>query len=126
MATTAGEFPFTIILEDSRSAETRQSCTVTAKLPAVPDLRIVVGSGSTNIPVDIAISKPYSLPITGDLVLTTEPNTGAADGEVNKKFRLNLPLVVDAAGFPVPIASLKAQVANRLGATPPRDVRRCN
>ena len=83
-ATVPGEYPFTLILEDSRRAETRQSCAVSAKIPSVPDLRVVVGAGATNIPVDIALSKTYSLPITGDVVLTSEANTGAADGEVNK------------------------------------------
>lgn len=54
------------------------------KNPPVPDLRMVIGPGTTNIPVDITLSKSYSLPITGDLVLTSEANTGASDGEVNK------------------------------------------
>jgi hypothetical protein len=79
-----GVFPFTLILEDFRRAETRQSCTVTAKIPALPDLRLTAGSGSTNIPIDIGLAKPYSLPVTGDLVLTAEPDTGASDAEVNK------------------------------------------
>ncbi len=83
-ATTAGEYPFTLILEDFRRAQNRQSCTLTAKLPSLPDLRIVLGAGTTNIPVDVTLSKTYSLPISGDLVLTSTPNTGAADGEVNK------------------------------------------
>ena len=83
-ASVPGEYPFTLILEDLRGAQTRQSCSVSAKIPSVPDLRIVLGAGTTNIPVDITLSKTYSLPITGDLVLTSEANTGAADGEVNK------------------------------------------
>jgi hypothetical protein len=83
-ATAAGQYPFTLILEDLRRAETRQTCTMTAKIPSVPDLRIDVGAGTTNIPVDVTLSKTYSLPITGELVLTTEANTGASDGEVNK------------------------------------------
>jgi len=37
------------------------------KNPPVPDLRIVIGPGTTSIPVDITLSKSYSLPITGDL-----------------------------------------------------------
>lgn len=83
-ATTPGVYPFTLILEDLRGTQARQSCQVTARVPSVPDLRIVLGAGTSNIPVDITLSKTYSLPITGDLVLSTEPNTGAADAEVNK------------------------------------------
>jgi hypothetical protein len=83
-ATTPGEYPFTLVLEDARRSETRQSCTVTAKIPSIPDLRVVLGAGTTNIPVDVTLSKTYSLPIKGELVLTSEPNTGAADAEVNK------------------------------------------
>jgi hypothetical protein len=217
----------------------------------------VVGPGTTNIPVDVTLSKTYSLPISGDLVLTAEDNTGAADAEVNKAdpavqllpggrrvrfeipagtrsvrfrlaslgtvaaryrvsmerlnvagqsqivvpgpaqfevpraiptlsdacyttagnilnvqltgqtttreltnltlelngktiastpiaplsfdyfsnvatirnggaFRLDIPVVAEAAGYEVKVATLKAQVANRLGATALRDVRRCN
>lgn len=51
---------------------------------SVPDLQVVVGAGTTNISVDITLSKTCSLPITGDLALTSAANTGAADGEVNK------------------------------------------
>lgn len=83
-ATTPGEYPFTLLLEDGRRSETRQSCAMSVKVPAIPDLRITIGAGTTNIPIDVSISKAYSLPIKGDLVLTTEPNTGAADAEVNK------------------------------------------
>ncbi|MBL8237546.1 MAG: hypothetical protein JNM66_09020 [Bryobacterales bacterium] len=83
-ATAPGEFPFTLILEDLRRSETRQTCTLTAKIPTVPDIRVAVGAGTTNIPVDVTLSRSYSLPITGELVLTSEANTGASDGEVNK------------------------------------------
>ncbi|MBI2685637.1 MAG: hypothetical protein HYX27_04920 [Acidobacteria bacterium] len=83
-ATVPGEYPFTLILEDFRGAEARQACAVTAKIPSIPDLRVVIGAGASNIPVDLTLNKSYSLPITGDLVLTSEANTGAADGEVNK------------------------------------------
>lgn len=83
-AAAPGEFPFTLILGDLRGSEVRQSCTLTAKVPALPDLTLTIGPGTTNIPVDVTLAKPYSLPITGDLVLTAEANTGAADGEVNK------------------------------------------
>lgn len=83
-ATIPGEFPFTLVLEDLRRSEARQSCAVTANIPSVPELRLVIGAGTTNIPVDITLSKTYSLPITGDLALTSEANTGASDGEVNK------------------------------------------
>jgi hypothetical protein len=83
-AAVPGEYPFTLILEDLRRSEVRQSCTVTAKVPSIPDLRIVAGTGTTNVPIDVTLSKPYSLPITGDLILTSEANTGAADSEVNK------------------------------------------
>jgi hypothetical protein len=83
-ATSPGEFPFTLVLEDARGAQARQSCTVNARIPLVPDLKLTLGSGTTNIPVDLTLSKPYSLPISGDLVLTTTPNTGAADAEVNQ------------------------------------------
>jgi len=83
-ATTPGNYPFTLILEDLRGAQARKSCSVAAKIPAIPDLKIVTGAGTTNIPIDLTLSKPYSLPISGDLVLTSEANTGAADGEVNK------------------------------------------
>jgi hypothetical protein len=79
-----GVYPFTLILEDFRRAEMRQSCTLTVKLPAIPDLRLTAGAGAANIPIDIGLSKPYSLPITGDLVLTAEPNTGAPDAEVDQ------------------------------------------
>ena len=51
---------------------------------SVPDLQVVVGAGTTNISVDITLSKTCSQPITGDLALTSEANAGAADGEVNK------------------------------------------
>ncbi len=83
---TSGEYPFTLILEDFRQTQMRRLCTVTAKIPALPDLRLAVGAGagSTNIPIDITLAKPYPLPITADLVLTAEANTGASDGEVNK------------------------------------------
>ncbi|HEU0123650.1 MAG TPA: putative Ig domain-containing protein [Bryobacteraceae bacterium] len=83
-ATTPGEYPFTLILEDFRNAQARQGCSVTAKIPTIPDLRIVSGAGTSNVPVDLTLAKPYSLPITGDLVLTSEAATGAADSEVNK------------------------------------------
>ncbi len=41
-------------------------------------------------------------------------------------YRLDVPVVAEKTGFDVQVASLKARVANRLGATATRDVRRCN
>lgn len=49
---------------------------------------------------------------------TTVRNGGA--------FRLDVPVVAEATGIDVQVASLKARIANRLGATAARDVRRCN
>lgn len=83
-AAVPGEFPFTLILEDARRAEMRKSCAVTAKVPPIPEMRIMLGAGTTNIPLDVSLSSPYALPIKGDLVLTAEPNTGAADSDVNR------------------------------------------
>ncbi len=82
--TTTGEFPFTLIVEDQRRTEVRKTCTVTSKIPTLPDLRLVIPRGvNSDIPVDLQLDRAYPLPISGDLVLTSEANTGAADGEVN-------------------------------------------
>lgn len=78
-----GRFPFTLILDDGRNSQMRQSCELISKIPRIPDLRIAIGSGASNIPVDLNLGQPYPLAITGDLVLTPEPNTGA-DAEANK------------------------------------------
>jgi hypothetical protein len=81
--TAPGEYPFTLILEDFRGASMRKACSVAARVPRLPDLQLVAGSGTANIPVDLTLAKPYSLPITGDLVLKSTANTGARDAEVN-------------------------------------------
>ncbi len=81
--TRPGEYSFSLILEDFRNAQTRRACAVTAKIPALPDLRLALGAGASNIPLDLTLARPYPLPIAGELVLTAEPNTGAADAEVN-------------------------------------------
>jgi hypothetical protein len=78
-----GEYPFTLILEDLRGASMRKACSVAARVPNLPDLQLVAGTGTANIPVEVSLANPYPLPITGDLVLTTTVNTGAADAEVN-------------------------------------------
>jgi len=41
-------------------------------------------------------------------------------------FRLDVPIIAEEAGVNVQVTSLKAVIANRLGATASRDVRRCN
>jgi len=49
---------------------------------------------------------------------TTVRNGGA--------FRLDIPVVAEAIGYDVQVTTLTARIANRLGATPAREVRRCN
>jgi hypothetical protein len=41
-------------------------------------------------------------------------------------FRIDVPVLAEAIGFDVQVQTLKARIANRLGATASRDVRRCN
>ena len=81
--TRPGEYSFSLILEDFRNAQARRACAVTAKIPALPDLRLALGAGASNIPLDLTLARPYPLPIAGELVLTAEPNTGAGDAEAN-------------------------------------------
>jgi hypothetical protein len=84
IATAAGEYPFTLIVEDARRVELRKTCSIAARVPALPDIRINVPRGvNSDVPVDIQLSRTYSLPILADLILTSEANTGAADGEAN-------------------------------------------
>ncbi|MBM3783258.1 MAG: hypothetical protein FJW30_02805 [Acidobacteria bacterium] len=81
----AGEFPFTLAVEDARRVEIRKTCSMTARIPTLPDFRVVAPRGvNSDVPVDLQLSSPYPLPISGDLILTSEPNTGASDGEANQ------------------------------------------
>ena len=41
-------------------------------------------------------------------------------------FRIDVPVVVEPAGYDVVVSTLQARVANRLGSTAKRDVKRCN
>ena len=41
-------------------------------------------------------------------------------------FRLDVPVVADRPGYDIAVSTLKARIANRLGVTAARDVRRCN
>jgi hypothetical protein len=80
-----GEYPFTLLLEDQRGAQLRKTCRINSKLPALPDIRLAADRNvTTNIPVDINLSSTYPLALSGDLVISSEAQTGASEGSVNR------------------------------------------
>jgi hypothetical protein len=82
--TATGRRSFTLIAADARGVEMRQSCSVEARLPELPEITIRVPANATsNIPVDIELARAYSLPITGEVFVTSRANTGSPDPEVN-------------------------------------------
>jgi len=85
----AGTTEFAIVLEDSRRAATRRTCTLRSKIPTLPGLRLVdpqpsVVPASRPIPVILQLEQPYPLPISGTLTIANTPETGGSDARANQ------------------------------------------
>ncbi len=79
----------TIVLEDSRRAGVRRTCSLAAVLPSFSDLRLVgapalVLPAGGAIPVALQLDRPYPLPITGTLLIETAADTGVVDDRLNQ------------------------------------------
>lgn len=82
--TASGKRSFTLIAEDARGVQMRQGCTLDTSLPALPELTIRAASNVTsNISVDIELARAYSLPIRGEITVSSKAMTGSPDPEVN-------------------------------------------
>lgn len=110
-ATQLGGFTFETVVRDSRSRETSMTCTVSTKLPGVPQLAFTgptgaVAPATNQIPIALELTDSYPLPIEVTLGMKTSAETGAINGEVNQPD----PTVRFAGGQPTLAVTIPAGV----------------
>ncbi len=86
--TKLGNYGFEIIGTDARAREIRKACTISSKLPGLPEIRLSVANpsiapASSLIPLTIDLPA-YPFAIQADVVLSSTADTGNGTGEVNR------------------------------------------
>jgi hypothetical protein len=86
---TLGAQAFLVQVTDAMSASAQVVCAVNVALPDVPDIQIsglsaTAPPASANTAVTVALSQPYTQPITGQVLLSVQPDTPNSDGEANQ------------------------------------------
>ncbi len=87
-ATTAGDYTFGITAADSRGLSIRNDCSVAVKIPDPPlvslrALPATVDPAVTTLVVTLDLSRAYSLPLNGTIVIDNVPDTGSLDSAAN-------------------------------------------
>ena len=87
--TGTGTAEFAVVVDDSRRASTRRTCTLSSKIPKLPGLRLVdpqpsVVAASRAIPVTLQLENIYPLPISGTLSIANTAETGSGDAQANQ------------------------------------------
>ena len=80
---------FSIDVTDSARTGTSVRCSVEAKLPELPLVKLsavqgLVQPATAGPTIAVELTRPYLLPVTGSLVLEPEPETGASDPSINQ------------------------------------------
>jgi hypothetical protein len=80
---------FEVEVRDSYGRSVSKACSLTVKLPDMPAFRLssveaTMNAAATGPSVTLELSQPYSLPIQGELVLTSEADTGSVENTVNR------------------------------------------
>ncbi|MEO8026216.1 MAG: putative Ig domain-containing protein [Bryobacteraceae bacterium] len=89
LPTAPGDYSFGITAADSRGLTIRNDCTVAVRLPDLPtvSLRAIPASvdpAVTSLVITLDMSRAYSLPITGTIVIDNTPDTGSPDSNLNR------------------------------------------
>jgi hypothetical protein len=85
----AGDADFEIEVQDSLGRSVSKACTLVSSVPDIPTFRMNTIPATMNAAVagpaiTVDLSQPYSLPIQGELVLTSEADTGSFDNPINR------------------------------------------
>jgi large repetitive protein len=80
---------FEVEVTDSRGHAVARFCSLKVALPDIPMFRLssmpaTMTAAATGPAVTVDLSQPYSLPIQGELVLSTEAETGSFDARINR------------------------------------------
>jgi hypothetical protein len=87
--TASGNFEFNLRLTDAQNRFALVPCGISVALPELPSVRIVdiapsFNPASAGPRVAVELARAYSLPVQGRLNLLVTPDTGSADGMVNR------------------------------------------
>ena len=80
---------FEVEVEDSLSRAVSKACRLTVNLPELPAIRmtqmpVTMNPAATGPAITVELAQTYSLPIQGEIVLTSEADTGSFDNPVNR------------------------------------------
>jgi hypothetical protein len=80
---------FEVEVRDGQGRSVSKACALAVKLPDLPAFRlssipVTMNAASVGPAVTVELSQPYSLPIQGDIVLTSEADTGSLENNVNR------------------------------------------
>ncbi len=88
-ATTAGEFPLTLQVTDSRGRRMTKSCSITSRIQELPTMRLtepaaVLAPATSSAAVVLELGAAYPLPIQGELRLSVIAETANSLPEINQ------------------------------------------
>jgi hypothetical protein len=113
----SGYSSFEVEVADARGIVVPKACSIQTGLPAYPSFRL--GSIAATAPpassgpaVTFELSRPYTLPIQGEFVISTEPDTGSLENTVNRPDpRVRFSTGEQRVRFTIPAGATQASTA---------------